>query len=143
MSLDGDHCGECGSDPCSCVVQDEPKTPAGKRPLSASQYIDVDAEDGSQPESIEGEEEDEVLEHHKGYHKTFEKKLRCDERYSPEADLDAYFDEFGLSAESRIAMCRTYANYLTQKLRSSGRLGPARPKKLGQKTDTQRRLTWK
>ena len=132
MSLEDDHCGECGKDPCECVEQDEPKTPAGKRPLSASQYIDVDAEeDGEQ-----FEEEDEILEHHISHQKQFAKKLHCDERYSPEADLDAYFDEFGLSAESRIAMCRTYANYLTQKLRSSGRLGPPRQKHLGWKPKT-------
>jgi len=145
MSLDGDHCGICHRDPCECqegVPQDEeeemvpPKTPAGKRPLSASQYIDVDAEE------VDGEQEQsdpEVLAHYGEYQRDFTKKLRCDERYSPEADLDAYFDEFGLSAESRIAMCRTYANYLTQKLRSSGRLGPPRPKKV----PMQKKLTWK
>jgi len=84
---------------------------------------------------IEEEGDEEIVTHHKGYQRQFAKKLHCDERYSPEADLDAYFDEFGLSAESRIAMCRTYANYLTQKLRSSGRLGPPRPK-------TQKKLGW-
>lgn len=140
MSLEDDHCGECGHDPCTCMPeQDEPKTPAGKRPLSLSQYIDVDAEDidGEQPHSDEGDLE--MGNHLHGYQTSFEKKLHCDERYSPEADLDAYFDEFGLSAESRIAMCRTYANYLTQKLRSSGRLGPPRLKKHA----TQKKLTWK
>jgi len=141
MSLEDDHCGECGHDPCTCMPeQDEPKTPAGKRPLSHSQYIDVDAEDGEQGDE---DEEDEILAHHKGYQRKFAKSLHCDERYSPEADLDAYFDEFGLSAESRIAMCRTYANYLTQKLRSSGRLGPPRQKTLGSKPKFQKTLTWK
>jgi len=143
MSLEDDHCGECQKDPCVCILsaeQDAPKTPAGKRPLSQSQYIDVDGEDGEQ---CSDEGDDEVLNHLQGYRKDFETKLRTDERYSPEPDLDAYFDAFGLSAESRIAMCRTYANYLTQKLRSSGRLGPPRQKTLGGKPKFQKKLSWK
>lgn len=136
MSLMDDHCGECGCDPCVChapeqdeeEVEESPprelvRANAGvKRPLFASQFVD--------DEAAEGEDgEDEIIEHHRGFQREFQKRLHCDEVYSNEPDLDAYFGEFGLSAQSRIAMCRTYANYLTQKLRSSGKLGPARPKK--------------
>jgi len=79
-------------------------------------------------EEVQSDGDEELLAHNKSYQKRFKEALRCDESYSPEPDLDAYFDGFGLSAQSRIAMCRTYANYLTQKLRSSGRLGPPRQK---------------
>lgn len=77
-------------------------------------------------EDVEDDGDEEIIETSRKYQKAFKEKLRTDERYKPEPDLDAFFDGFGLSEESRIAMCRTYANYLTQKLRSSGRLGPAR-----------------
>ena len=131
MSLDNDHCGECGADPCICLEPDQDEieessprelqrsTAGVKRPLFSE----------SQPPSEE-EGELEILDHHQRMQTNFKRALHCDESYSPEPDLDAYFDEFGLSAQSRIAMCRTYANYLTQKLRSSGKLGPARQKKL-------------
>lgn len=138
MSVADDHCGECGLDPCVCHIpasddEDVPnelvRSTAGvKRPLYSE----------SQPPSEEEEGELEILDHHQRMQTNFKRALHCDESYSPEPDLDAYFDEFGLSAESRIAMCRTYANYLTQKLRSSGRLGPPRPKATGQK-----KLGWK
>lgn len=80
----------------------------------------------SQQVQDEDDGDEEIIETSRKYQKAFKEKLRTDERYKPEPDLDAFFDGFGLSEESRIAMCRTYANYLTQKLRSSGRLGPAR-----------------
>lgn len=129
---------------CTCNMSnnEDPDDPIGEEEelpnelkrshANISQFVDDEAE---QVDSSQGDEE--IIQHAGGYQRHFEKKLRCDERYSPEADLDAYFDEFGLSAESRIAMCRTYANYLTQKLRSSGRLGPPRPK------GVQKKLTWK
>jgi len=144
MSMEGDRCGECAKDPCVCLPQDgeqESSSPSltrssatvgHKRPMS--QFVDDEAEE------VDPSSGEEILAHSREYKRDFTKKLHCDESYSPEADLDAYFDEFGLSAESRIAMCRTYANYLTQKLRSSGRLGPPRPKG---KPPVQKRLTWK
>lgn len=133
MSVEDDHCGECNKDPCVCLLEEETPNELKRSHADISQFVDDEAE---QIDSDQGDEE--IVQHNGGYQRHFEKKLRCDERYSPEADLDAYFDEFGLSAESRIAMCRTYANYLTQKLRSSGRLGPARVKK-----PVQKKLQWK
>lgn len=135
MSLADDHCGECGMDPCVChqpeqdEVEESPprellRTNQGaKRPLFASQFID--------DEAIEEEDdgEAEILDHHQRMQTNFKRALHCAEKYEPEPDLDTYFAAFDMSAQSRIAMCRTYANYLTQKLRSSGKLGPARPKK--------------
>lgn len=41
------------------------------------------------------------------------------------ADLAAYFEEFDLTEQQQIAMCRTYANYLSQKVRA-GLRGPAK-----------------
>lgn len=109
MSLEGDHCGECGMDPCECVVQDSPVGMKGeKRP-----YFTIDGDE-------------EIVEHNKGYQAAFKRALMCDEEYDQDPDLGIYFGTFNLSPEQQIAMCRTYANYLTQKLRSSGRLGPAR-----------------
>jgi len=86
----------------------------------------MSAMNSSVEEVDEDEGDEEILQHNKGYQAKFRKALLCDEEYRQEPDLDVYLGGFGLSAESRIAMCRTYANYLTQKLRSSGRLGPAR-----------------
>jgi len=125
-------CTTCGRKATKQVTPEE---------LHNSQIPDSDEEDPieeSSPPSLKRsaafiEQEDigdeEVLEHSKGYQRHFQKALLCSERYSPEPDLDVYFDDFGLSAQQRIAMCRTYANYLTQKLRSSGKLAAPRPKK--------------
>ncbi len=131
MSLAGDHCGECGDDPCSCIVQDEPH--AEKSPLSlkrSNAFIATSpVSDDNIIEEVEDSGDEEILMTHKKYQKHFKEALHCDESYSPEPDLDAYFDDYRLSAQQRIAMCRTYANYLTQKLRASGKLGQPRPKK--------------
>lgn len=135
MSLEGSRCGECQEDPCRCkdrcpscllymcaCEEEEPTerkvTWAAKRPLSESQYF----EEVDEVEEMEGDEE--ILEHREKDVKRFREALVCEEDYEP--DLDVYFAEFNLSAQQRIAMCRTYANYLTQKLRSSGKLGPPR-----------------
>lgn len=76
-----------------------------------------------------GEEiDDEILDHNEKYQLKFKRSLECEEEYEPEPDLDTYFDEFHLTQTQRIAMCRTYANYLTQKLRSTGRLQQPRQK---------------
>jgi len=131
MSLADDHCGECNHDPCTCVgpLDEEPIPNKLKRSYASvgSQFIDDEADD--EVEEVEDDEGDvEIVNHNRGYQRHFQKALRCDESYSPEPDLDAYFAGCGLSAQQRIAMCRTYANYLTQKLRSSGKLAPPRPK---------------
>jgi len=138
MSLDNDHCGECAQDPCVCVGpldlhEDTPKPNPLKRsyanvgqprdPVFESSQMEDD-EDPLVEEDDDGDAE--LLSHHRGYQKKFKQALICSESYSPEPDLDAYFDVFHLSAQQKIAMCRTYANYLTQKLRSSGKLAPAR-----------------
>lgn len=75
----------------------------------------------------EGENE-EILHVNEKYQKRFKQKLICSEEYSPEPDLRVYFEGFHLSEHQQIAMCRTFANYLTQKLRSSGKMAAARPK---------------
>lgn len=126
MSLNEDHCGECDQDPCVCVVQDKKHiTWAAKRPLTQSQYYEESNSD-VQGEIEFFEENEEILEHRAKDVKRFRDALVCDEEYPRVPDLDVYFAEFHLSAQQRIAMCRTYANYLTQKLRSSGQLGPAK-----------------
>lgn len=45
-----------------------------------------------------------------------------------EPDLDEYFDQFGLTDQERIGMCRTYANYLAQKVRTRLPRTPKAPK---------------
>jgi len=125
-------CTECGRTPCACddgAPQDEEEREESPvSPLKRSYaYIggqprDPDADDVVEPI----DEDEEVLDHAKDYHKKFKQALLCSESYSHDPDLEVYFDDFHLSAQQRIAICRTYANYLTQKLRASGKMAPAR-----------------
>lgn len=50
--------------------------------------------------------------------------IYCDEAFEDKPDLGAYFGLFDLSDQQEIAICRTYANYLTSALRASGRIPP-------------------
>lgn len=133
-------CDECGYSPCVCknkgqddvpnklqrsyarihidLVDDEDnpsiwQTPAGKRPISLAQEL-VEEDEGA-----EVNEEDEIIEHERKFKRAFTDALKCDEDYnSIHPDLAQYFSEFALSEQQQIAMCRTYANYLAQRLRS-------------------------
>lgn len=132
MSVADDHCGECDQDPCICLVVPSSEEPISLKRSHASlgqrRFVDDEALIADPEEEIiesDGEDE-ELLKHNKKYQARFKEALHCDERYSPEPDLDAYFDDYHLSAHQRIAMCRTYANYLTQKLRASGKMAAAR-----------------
>lgn len=141
MSLDhNSKCGECGRDPCMCHAFADPEQDSDPEEIAdeAAPFdlkrsrVGVKEPMSQMVEDVDDGDE-EIIETSRKYQKVFKEKLRTDERYKPEPDLDAFFDEFGLSAESRIAMCRTYANYLTQKLRSSGRIGPPRARPTNKK----------
>lgn len=101
-----------------CDDSDEPKiysTPAGKAPRG---WV-----------ADEEEEDEEILEAAKHAQENLNKVLQCDENYEDIVpDLGVYFSKFDLSEQQQIAMCRTYANYLTQKLRASGAIGGPRKK---------------
>ena len=130
-------CDECGYSPCVCKTtgqddvpnplqrsyarthidlvedEDDPKiwtTPAGKRPVSLAQELE---------DEVEEEEEDELAAAGHLYAAKFRESLKCEEDYeSFHPDLTAYFAQFDISDQQQIAMCRTYANYLAQRLRS-------------------------
>lgn len=132
MAAKDTKCDVCGEDPCGCGDQDDDcgeyhvygaqKEPASLKRSNA--FIE-----SSQPpseEDIDMDSDPEVLAHNDNYQKKFKQALLCSEQYNQEPDLDVYFDDFHLSAQQRIAICRTYANYLTQKLRASGKMAAAR-----------------
>jgi len=140
---DARNCADCGRHPCVCDAFDAalglgredppspPPTPLKrahatvgvKQPRSSIFPVEEVVED------IDDDGDAEVLDNAKDYHKKFKQSLMCSESYSHDPDLAAYFDDFHLSAQQRIGICRTYANYLTQKLRSSGKMAPARTNK--------------
>lgn len=63
---------------------------------------------------VDDEDEEEIVEHHKGYQKEFRKRVSCDEEYEDATpNLHEYFAQFPyLSKASIIAHCRTHANAL-------------------------------
>jgi len=89
---------------------------AGKRPMSASFQEWQDAIDMDDDE----EEDEEIMEHERKYKKDFARNLRCDEEpfFMEAPDLAGYLGVFGLSEFQQISLCRTYANYLTQRTRA-------------------------
>lgn len=115
------------------LVEDEDKpkiytTAAGKRPMR----VELLDEEEDLEEEEEPEQDEEIMEHAGRYKREFSRSLLCTENYADfykEPDLRTYFSEFDLTPHQQIAMCRTYANYLTQQLRASGRMAPARAKK--------------
>jgi len=89
--------------------------PAGKAPVSSA----VDMYD------LCGDEE--IIENDNNYKREFQEAMQCDEDYvdlsAPEQydepDLESYFAPFNhLDDTQVIAICRTYANYLAQKVRA-------------------------
>lgn len=78
---------------------------------------DIDAQPEEEEELFEEDEGDEeILQHQQGW----KRSLRCEEKYEDfRPDLAVYFAEFGLTEQQQIAMCRTYANYLAQKVRAA------------------------
>lgn len=95
--------------------------PAGKAPASPSLNLyDMDM-DEDMPDAVEQEldGDEEILEHREEYAREFKRSLQCDEQYVSECpDLNEYFSNFELDETQVIAMCRTYANYLAQRIRS-------------------------
>lgn len=135
MAAQEQHCSECGRDPCECYSQQDEDIDNAKHyeqeepnTLKRSAAFLGQPRDPEYVEEISNSpvEDEEVLEHNARYQKRFKQALLCSESYSQEPDLDVYFDDFHLSAQQRIAICRTYANYLTQKLRASGKMAAAR-----------------
>jgi len=111
------------------MVEDEDKPKVyvgGKAPMSYDQYYE-DEEGGSPDNAIDCDEEeidDEIIEHDRKNKESFKRALYCEEDYYAEPDLHGYFSQFpGMEDFTIIAMCRTYANYLAQKLKSRGGVG--------------------
>lgn len=103
---------------------------AVKRPASSSnvrRMLDLEAEeDGSDLDQ-------EIGKHHRKYLKEFAHALLCKEAYEGKPDLETYFCHFDIADHVKIALCRTYANYLAQKIRS------AQPMNLQSKRDYKRK----
>jgi len=97
---EGGGCSFCGLVNCRCAY-------------------DIDAQgesDGEQPLSIEEEE-------HPNPSKRGSKACPIHlEEEGDDPDLAAYFDQYQLTEQQQIAMCRTYANYLSQKVRSTAKM---------------------
>jgi len=95
-------------------------SPAGKAPVGMQPLQDWEEEDEDFDEAcVEALEDAEVMEAHREYQDGFRKRLHCEEEYEPEVcDLSTYFGGFGLTEYQQISMCRTYANYLTQKMKA-------------------------
>lgn len=108
----------------------------GKAPASLSQFIDDEANDceGSAcafcgllscrcAYDIDAQEDDEeqVEEIEEDLDSATVRKRNSRFEYDEgmeQPDLAAYFEQFELTEQQQIAMCRTYANYLSQKVRS-------------------------
>lgn len=116
-------CPRCNMGETDCVCPESPELPrelvrAEKRPMGAPEW----QEPASQPLSDEDELQDadeEILGSAAAYRKYFEDQMRCNEEYeAPEhPDLEGYLAQFNLSPFQEIAVCRTYANYLSQRYR--------------------------
>jgi len=76
---------------------------------------------GKQPRGYEegyDDYDEEIMETDRKYKSGFKRSLRCKEHYG-EPDLTAYFAQWPDMEEfAQIAMCRTFANYLAQKMRA-------------------------
>jgi hypothetical protein len=110
---------------------------AGKAPASLSQMIDDEALEceGSAcafcgllscrcAYDIDAQEDDEVeIVDEEALDQSAPSTLKRTRRFEfdegvEQPDLAAYFEQFELTEQQQIAMCRTYANYLSQKVRS-------------------------
>lgn len=110
-------------------------SPAGKAPVTMQPLQDWEEEDPDFDEACaEALEDAEVMQASREYHESFGKRLRCEEEYEPEVcDLSTYFGGFGLTEYQQISMCRTYANYLTQKMKARLPQSLKKIKKVSQK----------
>jgi len=81
---------------------------------------------------IQEEGDEEIMAHDRKTCAEFLASLICDEKYTaPRAvpNLAEYFTGFQLDLAQQVAICRTYANYLTQQLRASAAGVEKTPKK--------------
>lgn len=120
MSLDEDHCGECGSDPCEChgpddAVEEEEEI-IESPPWQASQKkrTIIDLEENSDEPKIYAGAAGKAPAHLSQSIDWYGKET------DDEPDLLSYLGQFELTKQQEIAICRTYANYLAQQLRASG-----------------------
>lgn len=98
QECEGFACAFCGLVSCRCAY-------------------DIDAQEDEQEEIPEDELEEESAPI------TNKRNARFDyEEGEEQPDLAAYFDQFTIDEQQQIAICRTYANYLAQRLRS--KFGP-------------------
>jgi len=82
---------------------------------------DIDAPADEEDDLLEGEDEgdEEIITRGRSFKREADRSLQCDEEYDDgNPDLAAYFEQYNLTEQQQIAMCRTYANYLSQKVRS-------------------------
>lgn len=108
---------------------------AGKAPASLSQFIDDEANECEGLNcafcglvscrcayDIDAQEDDENVEEiEEDLDSATIRKRNSRFEYDEgmiQPDLAAYFEQFELTEQQQIAMCRTYANYLSQKVRS-------------------------
>lgn len=112
---------------------DEPKifsTAAGKAPASSVKWMADEDWQEAEDDVMEDDDapDEEIIEHDRKHKREFAQALRCDEEYQP--DLHGYFSQFPHVEDfTVIAMCRTYANYLAQKLRARSGPGPEKKSK--------------
>lgn len=101
---------------------DEPvivHTAAGKAPYTQGYESVLGSDDDEGAEDVDEDADPEILENHKEYAADFLKRMRCEEGIEPEEpDLQEYFAQWDLDETQVIAICRTYANYLAQRVRS-------------------------
>jgi len=82
---------------------------------------DIDAPRSEEDDLLEDEDEgpEEIATRGRKFKRELDRSLQCDEEYEDgNPDLAAYFEQYNLTEQQQIAMCRTYANYLSQKVRS-------------------------
>jgi len=106
---------------------------------------DIDAPGDEDDDLLEEEEEgdEEIITRGRGFKRDLDRSLRCEEEYDDgNPDLAAYFEQYNLTEQQQIAMCKTYANYLSQKVRSRLRNGTPFTKDNG-KPGKSRSTTWK
>lgn len=123
MSLNEDHCGECEKDPCVCVEQDDEDdvSPSQNKAWGKRTLIDM----------VDDEDDPHIYQSAAGKTPAHMRRFiddECEEEVE-EPDLQYYFEQYELTKQQQIAMCRTYANYLAQQLRSSGKMKAARTHK--------------
>jgi len=111
---------------------DEPKISkwtGGKAPVFSKGWEDDETEFQAYQDPVDMDDmedaDEEIIENDKRYKADFKRSLQCDEKYDQAVlagpDLNDYFSHFDLTEFQVIAMCRTYANYLAQKARTTAK----------------------